>query len=1054
MAYEEPGVKVIQQLQLEAANIQDATQAPTFVGELYEVFEDEVHSLPYDPTTGAGAQAFAWPGKKTSSVVDLAGVRKTIAEVDDQLNEFAPYPLAWKLRDPNTNAVFDINAGTDVFGLNQTQFQIVEQASAATPRASGALASASVNREFHLSAGGLISAGVVAGDRVYLTNGATSSDFVARGNIDRVHDDNVFFTPDGYDFAITAALTANDSGPLVADVVGDAATLPDSGILAVGSGSTYELIAYSAVAVAGDQHTFTLSTSTVFAHGVGDTVAVEVMDSVRSLGSGDDGDLVTNPGFLVSAGVIVPGDIGNRLALWVEEKAVTDGSATGSDNVISIASMSLDSTHVGRKLSIWSEDAGDGAVALSDISVSGTTVTANVGTPFTAAQVGDYIKIDAAQYRRIAAYTSPTEVEVDSSATGTNVTGTVYGQVVRRIMAVQDDGSVTVDDATLTAGTGLPVVLHRPVYRDLVEDDDNTTGVDIRYSGSAVSGDVGPNKQVPWEIFAADLTYEIYPAYELLVTYRALDESSVNGELAVYAASDLTALGGVSPANPLAWAAQTALVAMGTSDTLIILQPVDLYPDDDPGDKSGYPEDQDEVLGYLGALEILARNDAVYYMVPLTQNSTVRDSFVSHVLAMSAPEEKSERVCYLSYALPVGEMESVSGIIEPGLDVGNKKILDVGQDFLALHNIIPGNEVVIQSPAAYAGTYVVAAGSTDDELVLEGDNWGQDENGDYLTTTPEFEDAAADTSTGGEILSTTDNQWKDVEAGDYVYHPGDGVTRKILTVESNGGLLYAKLTYDGPDLPTLAAAQTVSILRTSVAVNYYARPLDKTGQANALAAISQARGNRRVVHMWPDQVGMITGTDAQGNDVEEYLPSYYAAAAEAGRDGVMPVQRSSTGLSLGGFTSLRNSNFYFNKTQLNTIAGGGWTILEQRVNGAPITVRHLLTTDMSTVKTQELSFTKNVDNMAKVKRASVEPLLNDENGRINITQQFLTALAFPLQGIMEQFVSNEQLVKTETADPYKILSITQDQTAPDTILEDVEMNVPLPANKATVTFII
>ena len=34
MAYEEPGVKVIQQLTLAAANIAEATQAVTLVGEL------------------------------------------------------------------------------------------------------------------------------------------------------------------------------------------------------------------------------------------------------------------------------------------------------------------------------------------------------------------------------------------------------------------------------------------------------------------------------------------------------------------------------------------------------------------------------------------------------------------------------------------------------------------------------------------------------------------------------------------------------------------------------------------------------------------------------------------------------------------------------------------------------------------------------------------------------------------------------------------------------------------------------------------------------------
>ena len=115
-------------------------------------------------------------------------------------------------------------------------------------------------------------------------------------------------------------------------------------------------------------------------------------------------------------------------------------------------------------------------------------------------------------------------------------------------------------------------------------------------------------------------------------------------------------------------------------------------------------------------------------------------------------------------------------------------------------------------------------------------------------------------------------------------------------------------------------------------------------------------------------------------------------------------------------------------------------------------MRHLMTTDRSTIQTQELAFTKNVDNMAKVKRASAEPLLNDDDGRVNITQQFLSALAFPLQGIMEYFVAQKQLVRLNNTAPYSILSLRVGDD--DEIVEDVEMNAPIPANRLTVTFIL
>lgn len=1124
MAYEEPGVKVIQQLQLEAANVAAATQALTLVGELYEVFEDQAHPLRYDALTGAGDQEFSWPEKKASSVVDLAGVRKSIAEVDSQLNEFAPYPLQWKLRDPSTSAVFDVDELTDVYALNQDRFKIIEGSGAATARAAGDAGTAAKSRELHISAGGLISAGVVAGDRIRVTNGS----FDVRGTVNTVFDDTAFYTPDGHDLTLNA-LTAPGATSIVADVpAGEGVSLEASGLLALGSGSTLEWVAYSSVTVVGDTHTFDITaTPTVHSHAAGDAVKVVVKDTPSV--SDDDGDLQSAPGFLNSAAVDST-MVGARVALWVEQQQVNDGACAGGNNIVQLGSLDLDETAVGKKLTIWSSDAGDGAVAITDCDVAdqgggqGLNVVANTpATPFLASMVGDAIVVNG-EYRRIASFVSTSEVVLDAAVTaGTTFAATVFGQVVRTILAV-DGSNATVDGTALNAGTNLPLVLHRAVYRNLVTDPANVDNVSIRYSGSAVSSDTGNVLQVPFEVFDDDLTYEVFPNYELLVSFRALDLSSVNSELAIYAASDLTALGGVSPANPLAWAAQAALVAMGTSDTLIIGLPVDLFPNDDPGDKTGYPEDKDEVLGYLLALEILSRNEAVYYMVPLTQNSTVRDSFVSHCLAMSAPEEKKERICYLSYKLPLGDLESTTGEVAPGLEGGNKAIVDPGQNFLSQYNVIPGNEVVITSPASIAGEYVVGNGTTEDRLELEGANWalvpemtsalgnfgGQNalvanftlagttvtletagtgsnlfsasdigrtivvagatspaNNGAFVITgvpapnQVEYTNALGVTEAGGTAISTvtpdnevgtnTASQFKDAEVGDYLVV--GSVYRLITAVKSDGLNLYGRLEYAGTPL-SLGSAQTVSVIRTSIAVNYHVRPLTKTDQANTLAAISQARGNRRVVHMWPSEVEMITGTDAFGNDVKEMLPSFYAAAAEAGRDSVIPEARSSTGLALGGFTALNYSNFYFSKSQLNTIAGGGWAILEQRVQGAPVTMRHLLTTDMSSVKTQEVSFTKNVDNMAKVKRASVEPLLNDELGRINITQAFLTSLAFPFQGIFENFVAKGQLVKTADADPYKILSIRQDPTQPDTILEDVELNVPLPANRVVVTFII
>jgi hypothetical protein len=1036
MAYEEPGVKVVQQLVQQQVNIQGGAQVLTITGPLYEVFDDQVHDESYDALTGAGDQEFPWPGKKSTSVVDLDGVRKAIAEPDSQLLERAEYPLRLQLRDPETSAVFDVDTLTDVFAVTQSGFRIKEASKAATAKISGDAGTAARPGRLHVRAGGLVSADVSVGDRIRLTNSPNSPLFDVRASVTSFTDDDLSYVADGTVGQVQVDAAAGALTLVVS--VAAPATLPASGTMIVGSGSNTELVSYNALVVSGSVHTFTVS-ALALAHDAGESVLVQIADAADI--SGLDGDLRTT-GDLISSDENLSGKSGSRLAIWLEQMEVSDGVSAGG-TAIETTSLTLDSVYVGRKVSIGVAGAevldGDLDTVANQLSSASAT--------FAADDLGKVIKIGSA-YRRITAVNSVTVITYSGSAlTGTGVTYRVYDLVTRTITSVS--GSDFTVDSSVTAGTDLPVILRRPVYRDVEVVVTGSGPAQVTYSGSGLSSDTGFLTRVPFEVYDEVVSFEVFPRYELLVTYRALDVVNVDRVLTVYAPSDLTAMGSVSKANPLLWAAQTALVAMGTEDTPVFLMPVDLFAGE--VERTGYPEDQNEALGYLLGLEVLSSTPAAYYLVPLTRNTTVRDAFDAHVGSMSLPELKNERVCYLTYSLPLGEIESTTGIIAPGLDAGNKVINDPGRGFVSVGGVIPGKEVVVLAPAEFAGRYVAAAGTDDDNLVLGGANWLQDGAGVFLPGAGEFTVSDADTTVAGEITSVSAAAWKDVEAGDYVLM--GSVTRKISAVTSGPGGLYTKLEYAGAALSS-GTDQTVSILRTHVGVEFYASPLDKDQQADALAGISQSRGDRRVIHVWPDVAEQITGTDSFGNEVREFLPSYYKAVAEAGRDSVLRPERSSTGSALAGFTDLRHSNRYFKTSQLNKIAGAGWTVFTQPQVGGPIVCRHLLSTDMSSVKTQELSFTKNVDNMAKVKRASLEPLLNDDRGRVNITQDFLTAMAFPVQGIYERFAANEQLVKTASADPYKIISIRQDPNAPDTILEDAELNVPVPANKVTVTFVI
>lgn len=1126
MAYEEPGVKVIQQLTLAAANIANATQAVTLVGEMFKV-ADEAVAGKYDALTGAGDQSFSWPGKAATSIVDLAGVRKSTGEPDSQLSESAPYPLTFKILDPVTGQKFDVNNLTDIFSVDQANFSIVSGSSSATARVSSTTATSARDGRVHLRVGGAVNAGVSVGDRVRVTNIGGTTVFDARGSIASFADDELVFQAEGSLFKLNASTPAGAT-TVVATVVGEAAVFPTSGSLRarIGSGSGTEIVSISfPVAFSGNVATFTLVGATRLLHDANSDFQVMFEDQATT--SIDNGVLSQTSGHVVTAtaGTFVSGNVGDRVVVHPEALQDNTGSIAGGGFRVETSGLALSGSDVGRLATIWTDasalTASDGDLNLVSNQLS------SAGGGFLGADVGKVVKIGG-EYRRVVAVPSSNVIAYSGTAlTGTGATFTVFRtQAVRTITAVDvaGGGSDFFVDASVTASSGgLPVVIHRSEHRDITS---FVSGTDVVYSGGSINPEIGLGYHTPIRVFDERVNVQVMPNYDLLVSYRALDTSSVNDVIVVRNATELAALGTPTKINPLLWAAQSALTAMGTSDTPVLLLPVKTFA---PGSETGFPEDREEVLGYLNALTILAAVESAYFLVPLTRNATVRDAFVTHVLAESTAEAKHERVCFLSYGLPLGDVESTTGVIAPGLSSGNKIISDPGRGFVSVNGLIPGNKVVVSAPQAFAGEYTIASGTDDNQLVLEGLNWLQDSSGAYLPSAGEF--TRTDVSFGGQSGSTAsfsapvsgvvtvtgltgmgaadvgralvvsgaanaanvgsfdivefvsavsvkvahasgvveastivwsvtaDNTartagssaWKDVEVGDFLLFGSQ--TRVVTAIGSGPGGVYTKLTYGGSSFSG-NSGQTVKVLRTSPGVSYFANPLDKTEQAEALASISQSRGSRRVIHMWPDLVEQVTGTDAQGNEIRELVSSIYSAAAEAGRCSVLPAARSSTGAVLAGFTGLSNSNKYFSRSQLNTIAGGGWTILEQREDGSPIKVRHLLTTDMSAVKNQELSFTKNVDNMAKVKRASTEPLLNDDNGRVNISQDLLTALAFPFQGIYEGFVSNGQLVRALGKPPYKILSIRQDPLKPDCILEDVELNVPLPANRVVVTFVI
>lgn len=970
MPYIEPGVIVRTELADAGVVIQSADQDPVLVGELFEVFEDRAAVARYDATTGAGTQVIAWPGKKLTSIVDLAGVREDTAEPDTQLRESAPFPFVVKIQDPTTLVQTELNTITDILAVGQAGFSIVEGSAGAVAKANATDASSADALRIRKRTGGFVNAGIRVGDkiRVVLPNVA-GGPVIVRGNVTAVTDTEIVY------------VATNAPSALVDDPV-------------------LELV---------------------------------------------DGDAVTTPNRVASAagGFTADVAVGDRVAIWTESAQVEDANGTVASTITTVAGLSLVAGDVGRKVSLGSARPGDGAVTDVDGATNGTNTL--TGTGITSALRGRVVRIAGgtgslpATYRRVTSAGAGTLTFSGAVLpVSTGASFTVYAPIVREIATVISANSFTYSGASIDDGlqVNIPVILHTRVLRDVTVVNSDTQ---LTYSGAPVTSATGFLLNLPVDVFSADVEYQIFADYQVLVSYRALDTTLGAGQR-VSQQSEVTLLGSVSKHNPLLFAAERTLAAMGTNNRNLML--VGVNPWGHQVTPSGLPGDRDLVSAYNAALELLSNDPAAYYLVPLTRNAAVRDAFVAHAQAMSQPLEKNERTVHLSYALPMGTVESTTGGIEPGLDGGNKKILDPDMDFVSAFSVTPGMLVVITAPAAYAGTYEVDSATTDDELVLAGANWPQVQ--EFAVANGDF-DAVAN-----QVASATADVWKDVDVGDWILRGTD--YRRVSAKVNNQTLAYEGVALTG-------TAQNVSVIRSSLPPNepieYYVDPMTKTEQANALKAIAEARANFRVVHYWPDLIGFVTGQDNAGNDVVEELESFYVAAMEAGRAAVLPPERSSTGSALNGVVRLRNSNDYFSTTQLNVIAEGGWSILVQPTPGGAVEMRHLMSTDRSSVKRQEFSVTKNVDNQAKVIRATLKPSLNDDQGRVNITQKLLDALMLPLQGVLNFFVSEEQLVVGPNGEePYVIRRLYQDPDSIDTIKSEIAVTQPIPGNTLDITYVI
>lgn len=329
----------------------------------------------------------------------------------------------------------------------------------------------------------------------------------------------------------------------------------------------------------------------------------------------------------------------------------------------------------------------------------------------------------------------------------------------------------------------------------------------------------------------------------------------------------------------------------------------------------------------------------VYTLAPLTQERTVHDLGKVHTLSMSASENKGERLYFGTIVRPTRAPDVVALSGTNGNTTGLTNEFNTNRPGITQALLDLGVDITKLDPGVYSDAEEVFLDIETDAL-----NYRiQSISGQLITILP----AAASPS------------WND-----------DGF-------------------YSTTDLTDPLITEAFSIKVRGAELEDAGGNPDKQAMSRAIADICSGYGSKRVFIGYPQDA-----TISDANGLEQLLPSYYLAAITAGQIAQQAPQQPFTYMRVPGVLAVRGSSDFFNKSQLNVMAGGGCWIWFQETPSSAVEVRHQLSTDTSTKLNRELSLTKAIDYASKFVRKNCRPLV----GRFNITEELKDMLTSVVDG--------------------------------------------------------
>lgn len=227
----------------------------------------------------------------------------------------------------------------------------------------------------------------------------------------------------------------------------------------------------------------------------------------------------------------------------------------------------------------------------------------------------------------------------------------------------------------------------------------------------------------------------------------------------------------------------------------------------------------------------------------------------------------------------------------------------------------------------------------------------------------------------------------------------------------------------------------------------------KTEQARALATVANSFGNRRVIYVTNDSCILEFAnpnddpTDDTDNLIDEEVPGYYLCAAYAGLSSGTSPHQPLTNYPLAGVKGVRYAYEYFDSTQMGIIAaGGGLSVYQDVIDASAPMAWMQTTTDTSSVKTIEFSFTKNLDEISYALFDAHQKF----PGRNNRVPGAIAKVESQTVAVLQS--RNEVEVVSETGDlgtqisNYSFNGFVEDPLFIDSIFSDVEVELPITLN--------